>query len=115
MASKFLALATGLVVMAAGGAASACGQMGTVDHAQPGVKIMVRGYGYGFEGGDRPLRLVWASGQVVAATVRIDATGAFEVEIPAPTTPGTHELVALEGEDDPAPASVTVTVLTIGA
>jgi hypothetical protein len=115
MASKFLALATALIGMAAGGAASACGQMATVGHAQPGAMIMVRGYGYGFEGGDRPLRLVWANGQVVATMARVDATGAFEVEIPAPTTPGAHQLVALEGEDDPAPASVTVTVLAIGA
>jgi hypothetical protein len=111
MASKFLAIATGLIVMAVGGAASACGQIGTVDHAHPGAMIMVRGYGYGFEGGDRPLRLVWANGQVVAAMAHIDATGAFEIEITAPATPGTHELVALVGEDDPAPASVTVTVL----
>jgi hypothetical protein len=110
-----LALAIGLTLAGAAGTASACGQLSHVDPAQPGQMVMIRGYGYGFEGGTRPVTLVWAAARSVAATVVIDAQGNFEIAIPAPDAPGDHELVAMEGEEDPAPMSVTVTVRTVGA
>lgn len=114
MASKLLALAVGLALTGAAGAASACGQLSHVEPAKPGQMVLIRGYGYGFEGGARPVTLVWAGARSVAATVAIDAQGNFEIAIPAPDAPGDHELVAMEGEEDPAPMSVTVTVLPVG-
>lgn len=117
MASRMLALAIGLALTGAAGAASTCGQLSHVEPAQPGQMVLIRGYGYGygFEGGTRPVTLVWAAAHSVAATVVIDAQGNFEIAIPAPDAPGDHELVAMEGEEDPAPMSVTVTVRTVGA
>jgi hypothetical protein len=109
-----LALAVGLALTGAAGNASACGQLSHVEPTKPGQRVLIRGYGYGFEGGARPVTLVWAAARSVAATVSIDAQGSFEVSILAPEAPGDHELVALEGEDDPAPMSVTVTVLPVG-
>lgn len=115
MASKLLALSAGLVALAVGSAASACGQMGPVEPAKPGTKVQIHAYGYGYEGGDRPVTLVWAASGAVAGRAQIDATGAFLVAIQAPEQPGQHGLLVLEGDSDPAPASVTVTVLGVGA
>jgi hypothetical protein len=115
MASRILALITGLALIGSAGAASACGQLSHVDPAKPGQVVLIRGYGYGFEGGQRPVTLVWAASRSIAGTATIDVAGNFEIAIPAPDAPGEHELVAMEGEGDPAPMSVTVTVLAIGA
>lgn len=115
MASKILALAVSLALTGGASAASACGQLDHGGPAKPGELVLIRGYGYGFEGGARPMILVWAGARSVAATVTIDAAGNFEIAIPAPDKPGDYELVAMEGEDDPAPMSVTVTVLAVDA
>jgi hypothetical protein len=111
MAGKFLSLAAGLTALVAASSAIACGQMGPVDATKPAEMVVIRGYGYGFEGGDRPVVLVWSAGGAVAGTAQIDAMGNFQTTVQAPAVPGQHDLLVLQGAGDPAPATVTVTVL----
>lgn len=115
MTRRFLSLAAGFVASVAASSAIACGQMGPVDPTKPTEMVVIRGYGYGFEGGDRPVVLVWSAGGAVAGTAQIDAMGNFEVTVRAPEVPGMHELLVLQGAEDPAPVAVTVTVLGLDA
>jgi len=91
--------------------AGACGQLAPIEAKKPGHLIYVRGYGYGFEGGTRPIILVWEGTKVNAAEAAIDANGDFSVEITAPMIPGEYKLTAYEGLDDAAPVTVTVRVV----
>lgn len=104
------ALAAALLLVLGGGAL-ACGQMSPVDPVRPGATVTIRGYGYGYEGGERPVALVWARTGEAAGHASIDGNGDFTAEIVAPTAPGQHDLIVREGEADPAPASVTVPVV----
>ena len=71
---------------------------------------MVRGYGYGFEGGDRPVTLVWTADGTAAGKAQINSDGDFQVEITVPSTPGNHKLLVRSGDTDPTPVSVTIPV-----
>lgn len=99
--------------VALGGSTLACGQMSPVDPAKPGTTVIIRGYGYGYQGGERPVFLVWAATGVVAARASIGGNGEFTAEILAPLAPGQHDLIVREGETDPAPATVTVPVVPV--
>ncbi len=92
-------------------AALACGQAACDEPAAPGKKVDIRGYGYGFEGGDRPVTLRWNSDGFIAGTTQIDPQGNFLVQVVAPDSPGLHQLVVSVGERDPSPVVVTVPVL----
>ncbi len=81
-----------VLVLALTGSALACGQMAPIDPAKPGAKITVSGYGYGYEGGERPVTLVWASTGALAA-------------------PGPHDIIVREGDANPAPTRVTIPVV----
>lgn len=94
----------------AAGAVLACGQVDTCELSKPGASVKIRGYGYGFEGGDRPVVLRWAADRSIAATSQIDGNGDFNATITAPDKPGLHQLLVLLGDDDPAPVDVTVPV-----
>ena len=113
MNRKFSSSLLGLAGVVASTAAFACGQMAPVGPTKPGVKISLRGYGYGFEGGVRPVSLVWSTGEI-AGTAAIDANGEFAVEITAPGQAGEHSLIVREGDSDPAPTTVTVPVIGVG-
>ncbi len=90
--------------------AFACGQVGSCEVSQPGGKTTVRGYGYGFEGGDRPVTLVWTADGSVAGKGQINSDGDFLVEITVPATPGNHKLLVRNGENDTVPVNVTIPV-----
>ena len=94
--------------------AFACGQMGPVEPVQQGNFIELRGYGYGSQGGPRSLVLVWADSNATAGQAEIDAKGVFSARIRAPMTPGVYRLVAYQGLEDPAPATITVRVIDVG-
>lgn len=113
MNRKFLSSWFGLAGVVASSAAFACGQMAPVGPTKPGVKISLRGYGYGFEGGARPVSLVWSTGEI-AGNASIDAKGEFAADIIAPNLPGEYSLIVREGDDDPAPTTVTVPVTGVG-
>ena len=113
MNRKFLSSLLALAGVAASTSAFACGQMAPVGPTKPDAKISLRGYGYGFEGGARPVSLVWSTGEM-AGTASIDANGEFAVEITAPNLPGEYSLIVREGDDDPAPTTVTVPVTGVG-
>lgn len=98
-------------VVLASTAALACGQVGPCEVSQPGGKTTVRGYGYGFEGGDRPVTLVWKADGTVAGRAKINSDGEFLVEITVPPTPGTHQLMIRNGDADPSPVNVTIPVM----
>jgi hypothetical protein len=102
------AWAIGLVLS---GAALACGQVAPVGTTKPGGMLEVRGYGYGFEGGDRPVSLRWTNDGSLAASGFIDGEGNFSVMVKAPDGAGVHKLMVAEGESDPAPVEVTVPVV----
>ena len=85
--------------------AFACGQVGPCEVSQPGGKTTVRGYGYGFEGGDRPVTLVWTADGSVAGKGQINSDGDFLVEITVPATPGNHKLLVRNGENDTVPVN----------
>ena len=92
-------------------AAFACGQVACDEPAAPGKKVDIRGYGYSFEGGDRPVTLRWNSDGFIAGSTQIDPQGNFLVQVVAPEAPGLHQLVVSVGERDPSPVVVTVPVL----
>jgi len=100
-----------VLVLALTGSALACGQMAPIDPAKPGAKITVSGYGYGYEGGERPVTLVWASTGALAGRAFIDGNGVFTAEIVAPIAPGPHDIIVREGDADPAPTRVTIPVV----
>lgn len=100
----------GVFLLGSSGTVLACGQMSPVSPTPPGTEIVVYGYGYGYEGGDRPVALVWAETGEMAGHSGIDANGNFAATVVAPDTPGLHRLIARQREDDPAPTSVTVPV-----
>ena len=95
--------------------AFACGQVGPCEVSQPGGKTTVRGYGYGFEGGDRPVTLVWTADGSVAGKGQINSDGDFLVEITVPATPGNHQLIVRNGDNDSVPVSVTIPVVVAPA
>lgn len=92
-------------------AALACGQAGCDAPGRPGSSVSVRGYGYGFEGGDRPVTLRWAADRSVAGTAQIDTQGSFSLQVTAPDAPGLHKLLVSVGDSDPAPVEVSVPVV----
>ncbi len=100
-----------MLVLALTESAVACGQMAPIDPAKPGAKVTVSGYGYGYEGGERPVSLVWASTGELAGRAFIDGNGVFTAEIVAPIAPGPHDIIVREGNADPAPARVTIPVV----
>lgn len=91
--------------------ALACGQVACDTVSRPGASVEIRGYGYGFDGGDRPVTLRWISDRQVAAITRINENGDFIVNVVAPDSPGLHKLLVTVGERDPAPVEVTVPVV----
>jgi len=101
----------GALLLALSGSALACGQMGPVDPTKPGERVTIRGYGYGYKGGERAVWLVWAATGATAGRASIDGNGEFMAEVVAPTTVGQYGLIVRQGEDDPAPAAVTVPVV----
>ena len=115
MKRKIWSSLLGLGGVVASTTAFACGQMAPIGPTKPGAMILVRGYGFGFEGGVRPVTLVWSTGGEIAGTAYIDATGNFAAEIIAPSHPGEYSLIVREGDADPTPATVTVPVTSEGA
>ena len=91
--------------------ALACGQVACEGPSRPGAKVQIRGYGYGFDGGDRPVTLRWIADDKPAGTALIDGNGDFSVQVVAPAVPGLHKLVVSLGDTDPAPIEVTVPVV----
>ena len=89
----------------------ACGQVACDEPAAPGKSVQIRGYGYGFEGGIRPVTLRWVSNGGIAGTTQIDGNGDFAIQVVAPDSPGMHKLVVTVGDADPTPVNVTVPVL----
>lgn len=110
MIRTLLVQLAGLSLVLASSAALACGQVGPCELSQPGGKTTVRGYGYGFVGGDRPVTLVWTADGTVAGKTQINSDGDFQVEITVPDTPGNHKLLVRSGDADPTPVSVTIPV-----
>lgn len=108
--SALMHLTWSLLVFASPGA-FACGQVGPCEVSQPGGKTTVRGYGYGFEGGDRPVTLVWTADGLMAGKGQINSEGDFLVEITVPATPGNHQLLVRNGESDSVPVNVTIPVV----
>ena len=108
--SALMHLTWSLLVFASPGA-FACGQVGPCEVSQPGGKTTVRGYGYGFEGGDRPVTLVWTADGSMAGKGQINSEGDFLVEITVPATPGNHQLLVRNGENDSVPVNVTIPVV----
>ena len=108
--SALMHLAWSFLVFASPGA-FACGQVGPCEVSQPGGKTTVRGYGYGFEGGDRPVTLVWTADGSMAGKGQINSEGDFLVEITVPATPGNHQLLVRNGENDSVPVNVTIPVV----
>ena len=96
-------------------AALACGQMAPVQPVKAGHVVIIRGYGYGYEGGPRVLILVWEDSKASAGQTEISANGDFAAQVRVPAAPGQYRLVAYEGSDDPAPVTITVRVLDVGA
>ena len=92
-------------------AALACGQVACDGLASPGASVEIRGYGYGYEGGDRPVALHWVANRQPAGATQIDGNGDFVVRVVAPDSPGLHKLVVTVGERDPTPVEVTVPVV----
>ncbi len=92
-------------------AALACGQVACDDVPQPGATVAIRGYGYGFEGGDRAVTLKWVSTRQVVGSTRIDGNGDFTINVVAPDSPGLHRLLVSVGDNDPTPVEVTVPVV----
>jgi hypothetical protein len=111
MRRSLIAQLASLSLVLASSAALACGQVGLCEPSEPGGKTTIRGYGYGFEGGDRPVNLVWTEGGTVAGKAQINSDGDFQVEITVPDTPGNHNLLVLTGDADPSPVSVTIAVV----
>ncbi len=89
----------------------ACGQVACDEPAAPGKSVQIRGYGYGFEGGNRPVTLRWVSDGSLAGQTQIDPNGDFTAQVVAPESPGLHQLVVSVGDADPTPVNVTVPVL----
>ena len=110
MRRSLIAQLAGLSLVLASAAALACGQVGLCEPSEPGSKTTIRGYGYGFEGGDRPVTLVWTEDGVVAGKGQINSDGDFQVEITVPDAPGNHTLLVRSGDADPTPVSVTIAV-----
>ena len=108
--SALMHLTWSFLVFASPGA-FACGQVGPCEVSQPGGKTTVRGYGYGFEGGDRPVTLVWTADGSMAGKGQINSEGDFLVEITVPATPGNHQLLVRNGENDSVPVNVTIPVV----
>lgn len=105
-------LAVGAVLgVCAWGTVLACGQVAPVEHARPGATVEIRGYGYGFEGNDRPVLLRWAHDGSSAGTARIDADGNFNATVQMSKTVGLHKLIVSQGDGDPASVEVTVPVV----
>jgi len=100
-----------VLALALTGSALACGQMAPIDPARPGAKVTVSGYGYGYEGGERPVSLVWASTGDLAGRAFIDGNGVFTAGIVAPIAPGPHDIIVREGDADPTPARITISVI----
>lgn len=113
MNHKSLSSVLGLAAVLASTSVFACGQMAPVGPTKPGAKISLRGYGFGFEGGARPVSLVWSTGEAAGAA-SIDAKGEFVVEITAPGQAGEYNLIVREGDSDPSPTVVTVPVTGAG-
>jgi hypothetical protein len=109
--SKTAALVCVSVGLLASGAALACGQVAPVAQAKPGAEVEIRGYGYGYEGGDRLVNLRWAHGRSSAGTAIIDAEGNFNASVKVPDAVGLHTLLVSEGEGDMAPVEVSVPVV----
>src|SRR5262249_60955313 len=57
--------------------ADACGQLAPIEATKPGQLIHVRGSGYGFEGGTRPIILVWEGTKGNAAEAAMDTNDDF--------------------------------------
>ena len=110
ISSALIHLTWSFLVFASPGA-FACGQVGPCDVSQPGGKTTVRGYGYGYEGGDRPVTLVWTADGSMAGKGQINSEGEFLVEITVPATAGNHQLVVRNGENDAVPVNVTIPVV----
>ncbi len=92
-------------------AALACGQVAPCEPSKPGAMTEIRGYGYGFDGGDRSVTLKWIATGQVAATAPIDENGDFVARVAVPQTPGLHSLLATLGNDDPVPVKISVPVV----
>lgn len=105
---KFAAI---IAAMLFANAALACGQVACDETSRPGASVQIRGYGYGFEGGDRTVTLRWVADRLLAGTTRIDDNGDFIAHVVAPDSPGLHKLVVTVGDRDPAPVEITVPVV----
>ncbi len=73
----------------------------------PGGEIKVRGFGFWAD--PRPVTLAWENGPVITV-VQPDPEGNFELTLQAPAAEGMFRIVATQGEFDPAPSYVTLTV-----
>lgn len=89
----------------------ACGQVGPCEVKRPGAMTEIRGYGYGYEGGERPVTLRWAIDRSIATVSQIDGNGDFVARFAVPAHPGLHKLVIYQGDEDPTPVSVTIPVV----
>lgn len=87
-----------------------CGQVSPVEISRPGVATEIRGYGYGFEAGERRATLRWVTDRSIASTAAIDGNGDFVATVKVPAQPGMHRLIVSLGDNDPAPVEVTVPV-----
>ena len=101
----------GIVLMSVSAPVFACGQGAPCEPTEPGGKTTVRGYGYGYEGGSRPVTLVWIADGTTAARGEIDANGEFAIQVTPPMFPGLHKLVVRQGEGDLSAVEVTVPVV----
>ena len=101
----------GIVLMSVSAPVFACGQGAPCEPTEPGGKTTVRGYGYGYEGGSRPVTLVWIADGTTAARGEIDANGEFAIQVTPPMFPGLHKLVVRQGEGDLSPVEITVPVV----
>ena len=101
----------GIVLMSVSAPVFACGQGAPSEPTEPGGSSTVRGYGYGYEGGSRPVTLVWIADGTTAARGEIDANGEFAIRVTAPMNPGLHKLVVRQGEGDLSPVEITVPVV----
>lgn len=93
------------------GTVLACGQVAPVEHGKPGGTVEIRGYGYGFEGDNRPVSLRWAHDGSSAGAATIDADGNFHATVQMGKAVGLHKLIVSQGDDDPAHVEVTVPVV----
>ena len=101
----------GIILVSFAAPVLACGQGAPCMPSEPGAKTTVRGYGYGYEGGNRPVTLVWIADGTTAGQGDIDPNGEFEIPVTTPMKPGLHRLLIRQGDGDASPVEITVPVV----